>query len=207
MSDADRQRWNARYAQGSHADQSRPCGVLQAHLHLAPPGQALDVACGAGRNALFMAQHGYVVDALDVSAVALELGAQAATRHGLQASVINWRCVDLLDARQPVDALGSARDYQLVLLCHFIAPELLRRLPEFLAPGGILMVEEHLRWPTVVAGPGSARFRVEPGSLRKLLLSNAPDLQVEYEFEGLVPNSTDPDTESALARLVVRKPL
>ena len=78
------------------------------------------------------------------------------------------------------------------------------QLPVRLEPGGVLMVEEHLQWPEPVAGPGSGRFRVAPGSLRELLFESAPELEVVHEFEGLVENS---DGEpSALARLVLRKP-
>ena len=197
MSDADRERWNARYAAGSHADRDKPCGVLQAFMHLAPPGRALDVACGAGRNALFLARHGYAVDALDISAVALQLGAEISTQP--PTLDITWHCVDLLDAPRLPD-----QPYQLVLLCHFIAPRLLMQLPAHLAPGGVLLVEEHLQWPDPVAGPGSSRFRVAPGSLRELLFESAPELEVVHEFEGLVEN--DNGEPSALARLVLRRP-
>lgn len=195
MSDADRQKWDARYAAGSHSDLAEPCGVLAQHINLATVGRALDVACGAGRNALFLARQGFVVDAVDISSVGMALGQQAAQAQQLS---VTWHAMDLLDApRLP----GS--DYDLIVMCHFIAPELLAQLPGRLAPGGVLMVEQHLQWSDPVGGglrgPGSKRFRVAPGSLLAQLQAADQSLQTLVEQEGLVGSA-------ALARLVMRKP-
>jgi len=194
MSEADRQKWDARYTAGSHSDLTEPCGVLAQHLGLAAVGRALDVACGAGRNALFMARQGFEVDAVDISSVGLALGRRVAAQQQLH---ISWHCMDLLEAPRLPRA-----DYNLIVMSHFIAPLLLAQLPQHLAAGGVLMVEQHLRWHTPVAGglsgPGSERFRVAPGSLRNCLQQADASLQVLVEEEGLVGSA-------ALTRLVVRK--
>ena len=205
MSDADRQKWDARYAAGSHSELSQPCGVLRQHLYRARRGRALDVACGAGRNALHLARSGFKVDAVDISSVGMDIGRQAAQAEQLS---IQWHCVDLLDDPQLPGA-----DYDLILMCHFVAEKLLARLPQLLAPGGVLMVEQHLQWQPPPAGgltgPQSQRFRVAPGSQAALLLQAEPQLQVLVEEEGLVQQeegAPDEQKQAALARLVVAKP-
>ena len=60
-----------------------------------PRGRALDLACGTGRNALHLAAEGYQVDAMDISAVALERGAARAAELGV---AVNWINADLDDA-------------------------------------------------------------------------------------------------------------
>ncbi len=198
MSEADRQKWDARYASGAHSDVAQPCGVLKQNIHLAPLGRSLDVACGAGRNALFMARQGYTVDAVDISSVGLAVGERLAQQQALD---INWHCVDLL-----ADPELPHGNYQLILMCHFIAPQLLAQLPARLVPGGVLMAEQHLQLgkssqqpPAGLSGPSSARFRVAPGSLWRTLQQADPALELLVAEEGLFETA-------ALARVVVRKP-
>ena len=64
-------------------------------------GRALDVACGKGRNALYLAQRGFVVTALDISSVALDEGRRHAQEHNL---TLGWQQADLETLTLPVDA-------------------------------------------------------------------------------------------------------
>lgn len=199
-SEADRLKWNARYRSGSHAHVATPSGVLAQHIGQAQGRYALDVASGAGRNALFMAQHGYLVDALDISEAGLAIGRRAAAAQTLP---IRWHQADL----QAIETWPRPH-YDLIVMTHFIAPVLLSRLPAALSPGGIIMVEQHLRWaqpvPGGLAGPSSARYRVEPGSVLAALLESEPALEVCVHEEGLVFGSGA--QPQALARVVVLKP-
>ena len=192
MSDSDRLKWDARYAEGAYSGRNHPSDLLRKYVAQLASGKALDLACGAGRNALFLAGRGWAVDAIDVSTVGLGRAQAAADAAGLK---INWLCQDLL-----MDPVLPAQDYQLIIMFRFVAPQLLKTLPFSLAPGGMLMVEEHMVWPTPVTGPTSNRFRVAPGSLQNLF----PDMDVVVETEGEVP---EPDgTKAAVARLLVQKP-
>lgn len=191
MSVADRTKWDARYAQGAYAERRHPSAFLHDHIDGTGCGAALDVACGMGRNALFLAAHGFSVDAVDISAVGLERAAQAAQEQNLQ---VNWQCQDLLETPQ-----FARLDYQLIIMFRFVAPMLLKKLPALLAPGGYLMVEQHLVWERPVVGPESSRFRVQPGELALAL----PGLRVLEHSEGEV---VEPDgSTAALARILVRK--
>lgn len=190
MSAADRAKWDARYAAGAYQARPHPSAFLAECETLLPtPGRALDVACGAGRNALFLAERGWAVEAVDISPVALRRGAERAG-----ALPIRWRERDL-DAGY--DAPG---DYDLIVNIRYVNLPLLRMLLGRLRPGGMLLVEQHLalRDPPAVAvsGPQNAAFRVAPGSLRQL----ASGLRVERSHEGLV---AEPDgATAAVSRLL-----
>ena len=93
MAQTDRQRWDARYRDGAYEQRAWPSAYLQQCVPLIAPTQlgvrALDIACGRGRNSLYLAQQGFAVDAVDVSSVAIAHGATRALQAGL---TINWRC-------------------------------------------------------------------------------------------------------------------
>ena len=72
MSEEDRRKWNARYAEGAYGERPHPAQLLADWLPRLPKGTALDLGCGAGRNAVFLAQNGFEVQGLDVSDVGLE---------------------------------------------------------------------------------------------------------------------------------------
>ncbi|MDH3641327.1 MAG: methyltransferase domain-containing protein [Gammaproteobacteria bacterium] len=187
MSKADREKWDRRYAQGAFAERSHPNAFLEQWVPDLPLGRALDIACGAGRNSLFLAAAGYTVDALDISAEALARAAASAEHRGLQ---INWIERDL------DSGLPDAGLFDLIIMLRYVNLPLLCTLGDRLNPGGHLVVEEHLATDADVIGPRSSRFRVEPGDLA----SAADGLRVRHCDELL---STDPDGRPvALARLV-----
>lgn len=187
MSEADREKWNRRYAQGAYAERSHPNTFLQQWLPDLPLGRALDIACGAGRNSLFLAAAGYTVDALDISAEGLARAATSAEQWGLQ---VNWIERDL------DSGLPDTGSYDLIIMLRYVNLPLLRTLGDRLNSGGHLVVEEHLATDADVIGPRGSRFRVEPGAL-----ADAADGLRVCQCEELL--STDPDGRPvALARLV-----
>ncbi len=88
MSEADRDKWDTRYRQGSYQARTHPTELLAEWLPQLPRGRALDVACGAGRNALYLAEAGYEVEAIDISRVALERLRETARARGLDVTCI-----------------------------------------------------------------------------------------------------------------------
>lgn len=198
MSQADREKWNERYQEGSYARRRHPSALLAEWLpRLARRDgepRALDVACGAGRNALYLARDGWRVDALDISEVALaEL---SATAHAERLPITSLE-VDLEE-----DLGGTLIDaqYDLALMIRYTDLSLLETLARALKEGGYLIVEEHLATNEDVIGPQDPRFRVAAGALREA----AAGLEIIAYREGII---ADPDgRRAALAQLVGRKP-
>ena len=95
MSDEDRKKWDTRYQDVAYAARRHPSVYLVECLSVIRPPvmQALDLACGAGRNALYLASQGYHVDAVDIASAALQRGRRAAQAASL--SHINWIDQDL----------------------------------------------------------------------------------------------------------------
>ena len=179
MSIADRKKWDQRYREGAYSSRDYPSEFLKQRLSQSKPGKALDLACGAGRNSIFLAQNGFCVDAVDVSSVGLERARERAKLLGVS---VNWLNQDLLDQWK----LPNER-YSLIIMFRFVALDLLPVLPEILEVGGSLIIEEHLQWrDEIVTGPTNEKFRVAPGELTRI----TDGLKVLYKYEGLV---TEPD--------------
>ncbi len=157
MSQEDRDKWNRRYAEDSY-NKRNPVTLLEEWLPRLPVGKALDVACGAGRNALALARAGFEVDAIDISAEGLQQARAAAAAEELAIDFIEH------DLDEPY---GFARDYALILVLWYVDLELIHELGGCLAPGGYLISEQHLKSDEDVIGPQSAEFRVAPGALRE----------------------------------------
>lgn len=190
MSKLDRDKWDRRYADGSFR-RGNPVNLLQEWLPRLRSGKALDVACGAGRNAIALARAGFRVDAIDISAVGLELARREAESLGLD---INWIERDL-DLAYDFDA-----DYDLIVVLWYVNLPLIARLGDCLAAGGHLICEEHLVADGQLAGPENRHFRVQPGALR----AAARGLEILfYEETESVNTEGEP---MASARLVARKP-
>jgi SAM-dependent methyltransferase len=190
VSAAERDKWDARYRDGAYENRTHPTALLAQWLPRIERGRALDVACGAGRNALYLAAHGFSVCALDISAVALERGRRSAAAQGL---AIDWRCADLdgdLDEALPVGP------YDLIVWVRYVHRSLMPALFARLTAGGVLLAEQHLATTADVAGPRSAAFRLSPGELER----SAAGLTLLHAREGTL---VDPDGRPvALAQLV-----
>ncbi|MDP6377737.1 MAG: class I SAM-dependent methyltransferase [Pseudomonadales bacterium] len=188
MSVEDRQRWNQRYAQGAFADRTWPSVLLADWVERIPVGRALDIACGAGRNSMYLARRGFDVTGIDISRVGLEHARRSAKDANLD---IDWVEADLESGALPVDG-----PFDLIVLFRYVNLELVSRLPPLLAPGGWLIVEEHLLAVDAENGPSNPAFRVAPGALRAAV----GDLHIETEQEGFV---NDPDGRKfPVARIV-----
>ncbi|MCB9752031.1 MAG: class I SAM-dependent methyltransferase [Myxococcales bacterium] len=164
MSHQDRERWNARYRAGSHVARA-PSELLRECATLLPSrGHALDVAGGAGHNALWLAARGLESTLVDISDVALEFARERARAGGLTLRALE---LDLERAPLPASAAPSGR-YSLIVCLHYLQRALFPAMIEALAPGGLLLFAQ----PTVTnlernTRP-SRRFLIEREELREL---------------------------------------
>ena len=134
----DRHQWNERYAAQPILWAVDPDPFLGGELGDRPPGRALDLGAGEGRTALWLAQRGWSVTAVDFSDVALDRGRRRVEEAGAPGAV-EWVCADLVD----FDLAGATYDLVLLLFIHLPADQrraLLRRASAALAPGGMVLV-------------------------------------------------------------------
>lgn len=131
--DSPRQRWDKRYANLSSKDRREPTLFVSTWLpHLPRHGYALDIAAGAGRHSLALAQHGLQVDAVDISAQGLHLAQQRAQKiEGL----IRFIIADIELPWLP------HRDYEVILVSFFLYRPLFPLIKARLRPGGWLIYE------------------------------------------------------------------
>lgn len=201
MSQSDRDKWNKRYREGEYSTRKHASALLESWLPRlqvdSTPGQGLDVGCGLGRNAVYLARRGWQMVAVDISDVGLGKLERTAAAEGLSITCVQK---DLetgpLDPADPV----LSGPYDLVIMIRYTNLPLIETLKTAMRPGGYLIVEEHLVTDAEVVGPKSEKFRVSAGALRR----TAQGLDVLDYREGLV---TDPDRRPvALAQLVARRP-
>lgn len=132
--------WDARYGEGDGAMWSgRPNGRLVAEVAGLPPGRALDVGCGEGADAIWLARQGWTVTAIDVSDLAVQRAREAAGRVG---TTVDWICGDALRTPLP------ARSFDLVSLQYPALPtapgeRAVRALLDTVCPGGVLLAVYH----------------------------------------------------------------
>ncbi|MFA9426693.1 class I SAM-dependent methyltransferase [Natronorubrum sp. A-ect3] len=158
----DRDRWNEKYSGVDFELPDDPIPELKRRLPTLPDGRALDVATGNGRNALFLAEHGYDVDAIDISDVALEQARRRADERGVE---VDWMRADLDEFDWPVG------EYDVITVSFFAALEHLPALKEALTPGGVLVYEHHLRSSDPLeVGPSSDRYRYRSNDLLRACL-------------------------------------
>jgi SAM-dependent methyltransferase len=156
-----RDAWNARYSASELVWGADPNRFLEAELGDVPPeGRALDLACGEGRNAIWLAARGWQVTAVDYSEVAIERAQGLAAREGI---AVEWFCEDL------TRWTPEARAFQLVVILYLQVPgedrrRILERAASALAPGGALLIIGHARRNLAegTGGPQDPDLLLEP---------------------------------------------
>ena len=180
----DAERWNHKY-RGSEPT-FVPDDLLIAHRdRLSGRGRALDVACGVGRNAIFLAECGYQTYGVDVSVQGLEIARAEAARRGCELRLLS---ADL--DRYPLPRAHFA----VVVVSRYLNRDLMPALVGALAPGGLLLYQTFNR-NFLERRPGfNSDYVLEPGELTRRF----SDLEI------IATNDDDPGTDT-LTFLVGRK--
>ena len=137
--------WNQRYAEKDRIWSGRPNTALVSALAEHAPGTALDVGCGEGGDAVWLAQQGWNVTGIDVSTTALERAQQAADARGL-GSLTAWKHVDLT-REMPDGQFDLVSAVFLQSRIEFPREEVHQKLTANVAPGGLFLVVGHAEWP------------------------------------------------------------
>jgi SAM-dependent methyltransferase len=159
MTQEDRIKWDDRYeADPQWQRDRRPFPWLVEHAPRSEGGLALDLACGLGQNAVYLAQQGYQVVAVDGSRVGLSRGQISARKQG-QAGRILFVQADL-DAFRPTPACCD-----LLCVIRFLSRDLFPWLVSALRPGGVLIYAT-LNWRWGEIHPEvNPDFLLRPGEL------------------------------------------
>jgi SAM-dependent methyltransferase len=142
-------------------DRAAPSSWLVAHRHLLPAlGRALDVACGRGRNTLWLAREGFDVTAIDRNPEAVAALNDRARAAGLAVAGV---VVDL----EAGDADLGRDAYDVIVVVHYLHRALFPALLAALMPGGVLVYETFTTAQAARGRPTNPAFLLEPGELRR----------------------------------------
>jgi SAM-dependent methyltransferase len=158
-----REDWDRRYAKVENLWSAKPNRFLVAEVESLAPGRALDLACGEGQNAIWLASLGWRVDAVDYSPVAIAKARARSERDGVD---VAFEETDLVEYEpQP-----AAYDLILLLYLHLPAEEhrlVLTRAARALAPGGTLVLLGHdlLNATEGIGGPSDNSLLYTPDDI------------------------------------------
>jgi len=194
-----REDWNRRYAAVDSLWSAKPNRFLVAEVEGLEPGRALDLACGEGQNAVWLASLGWDVTAVDYADVAVAKGIERAARAGV---AVDFQVGDLLDY------VPEARSFDLVLILYLhISSDGLRLVLEratgALAPGGTLVLVGHdlLNLTEGVGGPSDRDLLFTPDEV----VAELPGLEIE-KAERLLRDVDGHDRPAIDALVRARRP-
>ena len=183
MTDKDRQKWNAKYNDDT-GDNAPTASIIKYHNKITP-GTALDIACGNGRNSIFLAEKGFTVDAVDISNIATD---RLKGRH----PQIHPLCMDL-------DTWEIPRNhYQLIINVRFLDRRLFPQIKEGLKKGGLLIFETFLEGTDHGGQPHHKSYLLRKNELLHAFLN----LHILF-YEERIENHDNQN--SVMATLVARK--
>ena len=141
MSQEERQSWDERFRTGDHAGAEPDAflTVLDEYRELLPHrGRALDVACGAGRNAVWLAQRNWSVTGCDIAMEGLRKARRLASERGL---TIDWVCADLENG--PPFCAQSSGLFDLIVCFFYLERSLFPWFKAALKPGGFVVYKTY----------------------------------------------------------------
>jgi len=173
MASEDEKRWNEKHA-AEHGSES-PSAFLRETLEASSwnlhPGKALDLATGKGRNAIYLAAHGYRVDAVDVSETAI---AEARERAKQKGSRVNFVQADLVEFE------WMDESYDLILSFNYLERSLVPKIKRALKPGGHILFETYLVDQRVLGHPRNPAYLLGHNEL----LRGFEDFRILFYREG-----------------------
>jgi SAM-dependent methyltransferase len=186
--ESDRSQWDQVYDQDAYVFGKEPAEVLKENIDILPVGRALDIAMGEGRNAVFLAKKGFVVDGVDISEVAIRKARRLAKENKVEITTIN---ADLNTYQIKPET------YEVILNIQYLQRSLIPQIKRGLKRGGIVVFENE----TVdqLKLPNSA-------GIRRDYLLDTGELKALFKDFKILHYSEKNDGKRAVARLVAMKP-
>jgi|SRR5215467_6082222 len=196
--------WDAKHSLAAKEAAEVPVGILTELWPLLPSGPALDLACGRGRNSLFLAGHGRHVTAVDWSGAALDTLEERAKGLKIpvrriaridEAKQVTRAGIDLVQADLEAVTLPANR-YSVILCVRYLQRSLFPQICGALRPGGMVLFETYTKAQLDFSGgPRDPAHLLHPGELREAL----PELETVFYRELRA--------EQGIASLAARKPV
>ena len=183
------EQWNARYRAGEQLF-VEPSPLVTRYSAELGPGRALDLACGPGRDSLYLAKQGWRVSSVDGSPLAIDLLLERARERNL---VIDARVADLESDEFHVDP-GA---YDLICDCYYLQRSLMAKMKAGVREGGIVIAIVHL---ADADQPQGTPTRARHGELRAFFA----DWKILHDYEG---KSREACHQRPVAELVAQKPV
>ena len=170
MSHEDKERWNKKYT--TTKVPTKIVKVVEDFAKLATGERALDLACGMGRNAKFLASLGFKVEALDISPIAIEA----------------LKNIDNIEAKEvDFDTYQLEENcYDLIVCTYFLKRELFPQIEKALREDGIFIFETFMHHPENTKVPSNQKFLLNEGELEATFDERYEILHLrEYMEEGI----------------------
>ncbi|HEV3254201.1 MAG TPA: methyltransferase domain-containing protein [Candidatus Acidoferrales bacterium] len=183
--------WNKRYRLRERPEEdlaAEPTPLVVKFATGLAPGKALDLACGAGRNALWLAEQGWEVTAVDGAQAAIEILQSRATERGLRVNTV------VADLEKGEFEIEPSR-WDLIAMCYYLQRNLYEPAKRGVRPGGVVISIVHITQP----GEAASQHRLVPGQLEKYFTW----WEILHRREGL-PN--DSAHRHSVAEIVARHP-
>lgn len=183
--------WNERYRTRERAEDfsAAPTPLLVETAQHLSPGRALDVACGTGRHALWLAERGWTAAAVDGSEVAIAALRSKAKQLGI---TVDARVADLANSGFSMEEAH----WDLVLMCYYLQRDLFEPLKRAVVPGGLALVIVHIVEP----GEQPTQTRLRTGELPGYF----DGWEILHRYEGA---SRDPAHHRPVSEIVARRPV
>jgi tellurite methyltransferase len=188
---SDQRRWDKRFRGEGFAFGKEANSFLKKHITLLPKGKALDLATGEGRNAAFLARHGFEVDAVDISKMGLRKAQKLAKEMGVK---IHALAADL-------DTYQIERGkYDLIINFYFLRRSLIPKIKKGLREGGMVILETYLleQRKLGTGGPKNPKYFLKPNEL----LQRFKDFGILFYREGIFREG---GKRKAIASLIAQK--
>lgn len=164
--------WNERYSRGEHII-SEPLPLLVRAAGRMHPGRALDLACGTGRHAIFLAARGWQVTAVDASDVGIKLAKENAQARHVE---VDWRVADLELGLFEIET-GA---YDLVIVFYYLQRNLFSRIRAGVRASGHVVAAIHMVDEAPDVKPMNPQFLLQPGELR----AEFRGWEILHDYEG-----------------------
>ena len=180
--------WEERYRSGETGKEDGPTALVVETVERISPGVAIDLACGAGRHAIYLAEKGWQVTAVDGSETAIDLAARRAAARNLE---VKTAVSDLMSQNFTLPS-GA---FDLIVIAYYLQRDLLIQAKEAIRPGGLVLAIVHTPDP----GQSWAEKFAAPGELRGFFSG----WEILHDYEG---PSRDPAHHRPVAEIVARRP-